>query len=274
MPAAYAFVRHGRDTAEVGLMRETLREVDAERATVRLDEPVRTIRHFAGRLWVVTDAAVRVYGHLAGELHLVERIEVRGARDVALIDENHVAVVGTFGRAIYRRWSDEQGPGQTVTNMRREPAGLLRATFDGRFVRAAGPLGTWEYRIGQSVHPIDATVEGQPTRNAATIGVEAWIGDDGATLELRDRETGEARTYRESGGAMYCVAAVDGQIWVGHETGITILGGGPPVPGAVIARLRLDGPVRFIFPLLSGGGAAYVAERGGVGVARFHEPRR
>jgi hypothetical protein len=274
IPAAYAFVRHGRETAEVGLMRETLREVDAERTTVQLDEPLRAVRCFAGRLWVVTDSAVHVYSHLADELRLVERIEIRGARDVALIDESHVAIVGMFGRAIYRRWNDEQGPGRTLTSIRREPAGLEHATFDGRHLRAAGPLGAWEYRIGGRVQPVDATIEGEPSRNAASTDIEATIADDGETVALRDRETGETRVHRESGLTMYCVVAVDGDIWIGHDVGITVLSGAQPEPGGVVARLRLDGPVRFIFPLLSGGGAAYVAERGGIGVARFREPLR
>jgi hypothetical protein len=274
MPGAYAFVRDGTEGADVGLMRETLREVDADRATVRLNEPVRNVRHFADQLWIVADSGVRVYGYLANELHLVERIDIRGARDVAPIDENHVAVAGTFGRAIYRRWNDEAGPGQTLTSMRREPAGLERGSFDGRHVRAAGPFGAWEYRIGHTVQLTDADVEGQPKRRAATISLDAVIADDGETLALRDQQTGERRTYREAGGTVHCVSAVDGRIWIGHEQGITVLDNTLQDSGPVRARLRLDGPVRFIFPLLNGGGATYIAERGGIGVVRFREPQR
>jgi hypothetical protein len=89
---------------------------------------------------------------------------------------------------------------------------------------------------------------------------------------------------------MHTVMTVDGDFWIGHDRGITILhhDGGQslldpklvakatkdptiPMPQAnpVKERLRFAGPVKYIFPLLAGRGASYVSEFGGFGVARF-----
>jgi hypothetical protein len=38
-----------------------------------------------------------------------------------------------------------------------------------------------------------------------------------------------------------------------------------------VARLRIPGPVLYIYPLLIGGGASYVSEYGGFGVVEWEE---
>lgn len=100
-----------------------------------------------------------------------------------------------------------------------------------------------------------------------------------------------AWTYTEPGGSLiHCVVAIDGEnFWIGHDKGITvlkpILPAAPPVKFSmsgqapstvnltdhVVGRLRMDGPVLHIYPLMVGGGASYVSVFGGFGVAQFVE---
>ena len=87
----------------------------------------------------------------------------------------------------------------------------------------------------------------------------------------------------------YRVAAADGVIWMGHDTGIIMIRlpnepvelpseweemtveqrsetGLGPLEGMTKLSVRLDGPVIFLDPLMLGGGVAYVSESGGFGV--------
>ena len=167
-------------------------------------------------------------------------------------------VVGTFGRRVVRL--DRDGSVHTVRE-HREPAGLLRARCDGRFVQAGGPHGWWQYEPSGRVRPI-AGEPGAPFDSAAspvtaaTISGRASVGDDGTSVILPD-----GAVYTEAGSpAVSCIEAVDGQFWIGHDRGITVLA----ADGRVIGRLRLAGPVRYVFPLAAGG-AAWVSEAGGFG---------
>ena len=109
-------------------------------------------------------------------------------------------------------------------------------------------------------------------RRATAIGAAAHIAEDDRRAVLSTPE-GRAVYDEPDEAKLHCIVAVDGRFWLGHQRGITVLRGRDPDPTAVMGRLRLDGPVRFIFPLLGGGGAVYVSESGGLGVARLEEPR-
>jgi len=82
-----------------------------------------------------------------------------------------------------------------------------------------------------------------------------------------------------------CVlASVDGDLWVGHTDGITVLrpASAPSSDGATVAtssqgelvivkrgELRLPGPILWIHPLRTGLGAVWVSHFGGMGLAEF-----
>ena len=83
-----------------------------------------------------------------------------------------------------------------------------------------------------------------------------------------------------------CVlASVDGELWVGHTDGITVLrsasandsatptADAPPTQESLVivkrGELRLPGPVLWIYPLRTGQGAVWVSHFGGLGVAEF-----
>jgi len=271
--ARFAFIRRGPDGASVGLMTENLREVDARRTTIRLDQPIHRLRLFDDRLWVVGEEDIRAYLLRAGELKLAALVNIRGARDVDKIDDNHLALAGVFGRAIYRRRDDQHGPGRTLIHVHREPCALTSARFDGRHILAGGPHGTWLYSPATSTlqpgrPPIAPAA---PPRRAVTLAATAAISADGASVVLSTPDG--PFTYADPAQApFHCIVAVDGRFWLGHDAGITVLGAKDPAPAQAIAHLRLDGPVRFLFPLLEGGGAAYVSELAGIGVARLSEP--
>ncbi|MDY7109731.1 MAG: hypothetical protein SYC29_13935 [Planctomycetota bacterium] len=273
LPGSLAFIRRGEQRTSIGLMHGDLREVDARKATVALDSPLHRLRIFGDRMWVVAGEAIRVYEMRGDALKTAMTIPVAGARDLRIIDESHLAISGTFGRGIRRLRADATGPGGAWVHLHREPSALTRADFDGRHVLAGGAQGAWLYRLGSGARPVDedAPTESTPQRGAVTVGATALIDDDNRRLMISTSE-GEFVHAEPVGATLHCVAAVDGRFWVGHDRGITVLRGGPRDPAAVIGRLRLDGPVCFIFPLLEGGGAAWVSEFGGLGVARLDEP--
>lgn len=65
---------------------------------------------------------------------------------------------------------------------------------------------------------------------------------------------------------IHCVQAVGGEIWIGHDRGITVLSMDQDRLDPVVARQRLPGPVLHLAPLLSGNGAGYASSYGGFGV--------
>ncbi len=260
--APLLFVRPGTDSTSVGLMSGVIRELHVRLATVSVPGVVRRVRVDDGRLWVISDQRIASYP-VSGERLLEPAVyEIAGAWDMDFIDagpDRRAAVAGAFGRAIVRF-----GPGPQVRleHEHREAAGLVRARSDGRFVLAGGPHGSWLYDPVGTASPSPLAPDG-----AAADPITAVIFS-GAAARTAD---GTAVTlpgggiYREPGAPMIrCVVAVDGNLWVGHDRGITVLS----ADGDVLGRLRLDGPVRDVFPM-AGGGAVWVSERGGFGTARL-----
>ena len=260
----FAFVRVGSGTASVGLMTGRLREVNMKLSTVDVEGVVRCVRVFDDRLWVVTDSRIAAYP-ISGD-RLLEPVvyPIAGARDLCFVEGGAVVVVGTFGRAVVRL--DRDGGVQTV-HEHREPAGLLRARCDGRFVQAGGPGGWWQYepsgRLSRMAgDPGDAAAP--PAVVAATLAGDASVGADGVSVILPD-----GAVYTEPGSPVVsCIVAVDGYLWIGHDRGITVLDG----QGGVIDRLRLAGPVRYVFPMALGG-AVWVSEAGGFGTVSLRAAR-
>ncbi len=270
MPGMLIFTRRGEAGSLVGLMSAEVREVDSKRATVVVSGMVRSVRAFSGRLWIVADDHMASFKVTPDALIDPMRIKVLGARDVDRIDDNHLAVAGSFGRAVYRIGDDDAGPGDAFVRSHREPSCLTQAQSDGRRILGLGREGAWLYQIGgQAVYVSDPPSElPAPLRSVTIDLVSASISPDGQSVEIRAR--GVSSSFTEPGDVeLQCLAAVDGDIWIGHDRGITVLR--PEASGVVVVRgrLRLEGPVRYIFPRLAGGAAVYVSEYGGFGVAQF-----
>ncbi len=185
---------------------------------------------------------------------------IAGARDMDFVDGDVAVVVGTFGRAVVRL---DRGGGVHTVREHREPAGLLRARCDGRFVQAGGPHGWWQYEPSGRVRPMPGEpghTGPSPVGAAVTLAGRVLVGADGTSVILPD-----GVVHTEPGApAVSCIAAVEGHLWIGHDRGITVLDGA----GRVIDRLRLAGPVRYVFPLAEGG-AVWVSETGGFGTVCF-----
>ncbi len=270
MPGTLIFTRHGEAGSLVGLMSAEVREIDSKRATVVVAGTVHSVRAFSGRLWIVGGDYIESFRVTPDALIDPMRIKVLGARDVDRIDANHLAVSGSFGRAVYRINADDAGPGDEFVLSHREPSCLTQAQSDGRRIMGMGREGAWLYQIaGDAVYVSDPpSVLPAPQRSVTIDFVSASISEDGQSVEIRAR--GVSSTFTESGDvALQCLAAVDGDIWIGHDRGITVLRPGASGAAVVRGRLRLEGPVRYIFPRLAGGAAVYVSEYGGFGVAEF-----
>ncbi len=270
MPDTLIFTRRSKTGSLVGLMSANVREVDSKRATVAIGGAVRSVRAFAGRLWIVGDDHIASYKVTNDALTDPMRINILGARDVDRIDDNYLAVAGSFGRAIYRISDDDNGPGDEFVFSHREPSCLTQAQSDGLRVMGLGREGAWLYRIASHADYVSEPPSELPSPRTSVVidTASATISQDGKSVDLRAR--GVPSMFTEPGDIqLYCLAAVDGDIWVGHDRGITVVRPDHSGAVAVQGRLRLEGPVRYIFPRLAGGAAVYVSEYGGFGVAGF-----
>ncbi|MEE3001483.1 MAG: hypothetical protein VX908_02180 [Planctomycetota bacterium] len=287
---AIVFVRHEANGSLVGIMGDDLRELDSKRSTVAIPGHVRQVRYEVGQLLVVSDTSVRMYKHHDGALVLVKEYPLSGTHDASIASESRLAISGDFGRGTLRLKPDIDGEAGTIDLLFPEPAGLTRAVSDGRNILAASDRGAWLYRIGEGARPapVDESRFRPPPRQAVTFGWQARILDDGTRVEVTT-PVGHDVLHAPGGGYFRSVAAADGVIWLGHDTGIIMLrlpnepvelpsdwesmseaerldSGLGPLEGMTKLSIRLDGPVVFLDPLMLGGGVAYVSMRGGFGV--------
>jgi hypothetical protein len=287
-PGLMVFTRAGQEGTLVGMMTPQVREVSADTSTIGFGDVVRRVRFIDGKLWIVCDGGIHVYEIGEQSLDNPSHINVLGARDVDRLDENRLAIVGSFGRTVYRENATSKGPGKTFEQAHREPSRLNRAATDGRHVLAGSHEGAWMYLINARAELTSRPVvrDAPPARTAATVDASAIITND--SMSLRITGAGFDWSFSEPDGArINTVVAVEGDFWIGHDRGITVLrstmprteeeieaamkaakrsGYVPPPPYAVLGSMRLPGSVKFLYPLLVGGGATYVSEFGGFGV--------
>ncbi len=294
-PPHFAYALHTEGSALAGVLDADVREVVGIKSTVAVPERLERLRVQGERLHLVSPQGIDIYDLAAGTLRLVESIDVLGARDVVQLDERTSIIVGSAGRAIYEHDS-KGGPGR-FTVAEREASRLTMATGDGLNILAGSREGAWMYLVNARAELTRRTIESAPPgpRTANAGNAQATISLDGLTLSVRPAPIGgenvEPWEYREPKAArLHTVLAVDNDFWVGHDRGITVLhsdGGRSLLDPKVVAqakkesrsamamanpvkeRLRLPGPVRYLFPVLTGSGAAYVSEFGGFGAAEF-----
>jgi len=295
-PNTLMFTLQSEQGALVGLMNRDLRETQLPRGHIAVKGQVRRVREAGGKLWIVDDQGVTGYAVDDSGLTEAVHVAVLGARDVDLIDSNYLAIAGAFGRTVYRIEKDQQGPGSVFVRGQREASGLEGAACDGQHILAGGSLGLWMYLINARVELTTRLFDKQPPsprRAATTVFAEARISQDGRSIEATPAPAHASDTapwtYSEPDGSLiHTVVAVDGDFWIGHDKGITVLraadltappqkstanksgsSSATPPLDRVRARLRLEGPVLYLFPLLVGNGASYVSQLGGFGVAEF-----
>lgn len=282
------FVRRTDAATQIGIMEPDIRELQARTATTAVMGTVNRVRCFDGSIWIVTPTNIYGYTLKDEKLELRQSFNVRGALDVDMIDANHLAVAGTFGRSIYRINADEKGAGDTFTFAQREPSRLTNALSDRlQILAGTAEEGTWLYQIGSDATLMDKALTRQPppTRETEITDGRASLSEDSMAV-LMTLDGKNVRWLHPRGWKLYCINAVEGRLWVGHEHGLVVLDIEQPTPEEyraaekaeqpppapklkVKGELRLDGPVAYLFPLLTGRGAAYVAEFGGFGTAEL-----
>ncbi len=301
----FLFIREGRQGSLVGVMSESMREVhDAGRVPGSSEQTtsgngtlihlgrVHSVRFFDDAIWVVGDGGIDIFRLRGDRLILQTQIAVRGARDIMRISDNYLAVVGTFGRGLYRINTDEVGDGDTFFNVVRIPGGLEEAVSDGRHILAGSDEGYWLYKAAANdavPWPKPKGALPGPLREAVLNETRLDLAADGQTATLSDAE----RQYVWSappGTTLNTVAAVEGQFWIGHDQGIVVFdvvdleettepdakavqaqGLSPNAASfALVERESIDlpGPILALQPLLSGRGVAY-ASRAGFGTVEW-----
>ena len=282
------FIRRTGQATQIGVMEPDIRERQARTATTAVMGDVHRVRTFDGSMWIVAPDRILAYTLIGDNLELRDSIKVRGARDVDMISANYLAVAGSFGRAIYRLEADEKGPGDTFLMAQREPSRLTHAISDRLQVLAGTPEeGTWLYQIGSDATLMDKALTQRPPapRAAEITDGGATIAEDSTAVLMTIGGTNIRWTHGRQW-KLYTIVAVEGRLWVGHEHGLVVLEVKRPTPEEIRAaqkaerpepqptlaengEIRLDGPVLYMFPLLTGRGATYVAEYGGFGMAEL-----
>ena len=264
-----AFIRRNDGGGRVGLMRPTMREVHAVDATDSLVGRLHRLRLFDGRLWVVAEGRLVAY---RVEGHAIEReleVTVPGIRDVDGLPDGSLAVCGTFGRGVIAPPRTGMVDDPVFVHHVPAPGDLRQGRFDGRYALLAGATGAWMYHPGRGVESVSLEVDDDgPDREVRILDGSASIDEGGAVVV--------GTTYGTSthAASATCLAAVEGDVWVGHDQGITVLRLDPNAAAdeanhAVVASWRVAGNVIRLWPLLKGNGAVYVSDEGGVGVLQW-----
>ncbi len=287
----HVFVRNELNGSLVGVLGDDLRELDTDVWTIPMPGSTRSVRQHADRLVVTSDLGVRIYRMGAEGLALEEEVDILGAYDAMVLDEDQLVVSGTFGRGTWRLTDGLEAQRRSFSMYHPEPAGLQRAVSDGRNLLADSDRGMWMYRIGQETSAqvsTDVIEFTDPSREAVMLDWTFRIVGDGREIEV-ETPVGVDRLVAPRDGRFHCVVAADGVIWLGHDRGIIMVrlpaeglslppewdtmspedrleAGVGPLDGMTKLSVRLDGPVFFLEPLLLGGGIAYVSGGGGFGV--------
>lgn len=275
VPGGSLFILQGSEGAQVGILNAELREV-ASRAVHGV---ARRVRVFGDELVAVNDEDMIFFpivrqgdGMTLGDPMYAR---VRGALDLGQISENYFVVVGSFGRAFWRRAEDGNGPGDEFYSARREPADLRLASTDRRRVLAGGPCGVWLYTVGDEVSLVNRPIEGNDGRKPTVSAGwgKAAISDDKRSVRVVQTGVapGNELVWRSPlGGEIFGVESLDGRLWIWHQDGIDVM---TVLTGAFKpdAAVRIEGPVHYLFPQRVGGAAAYVSEAGGFGLLDFIE---
>jgi hypothetical protein len=295
LSSGFAFILQAAEGAQVGLMSEDVREIDA-RAVPGI---VRRVRVLNGVLVAVTDTDMTAFPIRTTpegpRLDDPVFISVKGARDIDAINDNQFAVVGSFGRSFYRWRKDGRGEADTFYGASREPSRLTWATTDRRRILAGGPEGSWLYTIGGEVALVNQPIAQLDGRKATVTGPwgRATVAADGRSVAVRPsvavpasnaasaernnapanpamNDAGELVWRPRLGGEVFGVENLDAKLWIWHEDGIDVVSVEPTrlVPNGSV---RVDGPVKYFFPQRVGGAAAFVSEFGGFGVLDFVE---
>ncbi len=294
--ATLIFTLRGEKAGLAGLMTPDVREVVGGKTTIAMPEAIHRIRVLGKQIFVVGPTRIDWYDVDGVALKIGGSIDILGALDIDQLDRRTFFVVGTAGRAIYQL--DESLMNGAFIAAQREASALKMATGDGLNILAGSREGAWMYLVNARAELTTRTIESAPPgpRSASTVDAQATITTDGTALNVKPSAgpSGPAASpweYREEKGAkLRTIIAVDGDFWIGHDRGITVLkaDGGQstidpklvakakkdpsivvPPPNPVKERLRIPGPVLYLAPLLAGNGASYVSELGGFGVARY-----
>lgn len=292
-----AFVLQYREGASVGIMGPDIREISAD----VVPGIVRRLRVIDSRLWVVTDTELVTWDLSRGKVADPLVLKLKGGRDLDAVNENYFGVVGSFGRAVLRLEDDATGDGDEFIRAVRTPGRLDVAISDQRTIIASSPEGTWSYPIRGKPTLTDRAVPvwGIPARDVSAVWGSAKLVSDSDDEPVRRVEISSGVGSAASkgtwsaplDGTIWVLALVDGDLWIGHERGISVLRhrtaaeggtGAFPVqqskaagtmtgtsPLVEIASITLEGPVIHLFPLRTGRGASWVSQWGGLGVVEW-----
>jgi hypothetical protein len=241
--------------------------------------PVRSIRGFAGMIWVITDEQVISYAAVNGQLEPAAVMPMGGVMDVAPLDRHRLALCGSFGLAVHWVEDDLRGTRWLKEWERRDFAGIQCAWSDGRRVMARNDQQAWSCHASdggvQSITAMDFACH-PPQREAWGVWGSATFADDDRSIVVH---CGQAHAIwlpppptSDQEDDVLCIAAIAGELWCGGTRGIHVLrithiDNSAPILTRV-AFLRIDGDVRFIFPSLDGMGVAYITDFGGLGIVR------
>jgi len=263
----FVFLFGSDEATTVGILGPDLRERDRR----AFPTTIHVARALGDRVWAVMPTEIVTWPIEAGGVFGPPQfIPVKGARDIAMIDENYYAVAGTFGRAIYRFKADGSGDADEFVAVERSPGRLEMAVTDGRRVLAGGIEGNWLYRIGGTIELSDRPLRSSTAQvDSVTLAwCEASIDEDGRTLRISPVGADPFAWSPPHDGVIHTLESAGDHVWVGHDFGLEAFGfrdGAVVSAGSVV----LEGPVVWLFRPRVGDEVCYVSVFGGIGTAEI-----
>lgn len=294
----YGFLLQASEGAQVGLMSRDFREISSS----GLRGVVHNVRAFDDRFFAINDFEVSTWKLepvLDSALEAVAEIEeegvsglrqgsdstkprpkfrlgatlsvpVRGALDIAKVQQNRFAVCGTFGRSLYRYLPEGDAAGDTFYAVERVPGRLDVSVTDRRRILSASSEGSWMYLIGEEAELTQRPIA-SPDRPEFSVEASwgtATTSEDRTSVAFSFGE--RSQTHEPTGGAeVSTLALADGKVWIGHTEGIDVIEFDPLTKQIKLSDfIRLNGPMIALYPNRVGGGVAYVAKYSGFGVIR------
>lgn len=247
--ATMLFTLRGDQAGLGGLMTPDVREIAGGKGTIAMAEAIFNMRVLGDQVFVVGPLRIDWYDITGDGMQIGGSIDILGARDIDQLDRRTFVIVGTVGRAIYQL--DESLHEGAFIAAQREASSLRMATGDGLNILAGSREGAWMYLVNARAELTTRTIESGPPgpRSASTIEAQASITPDGETLKVTPLGGGDQQfvkpwEYREPKGAkLRTIIAVDGDFWLGHDRGITVLkadGGQTPTDPKLIEKAKKD----------------------------------
>jgi hypothetical protein len=263
---ALIFLRRSAEHSEFGFMDLSLRERDVRTHSASTERSVHAVHRDQRGLVVLCDDVLEFHTlHQANGrewLALARVVPLAGARHAVPHPGGVTAVAGARGLCAVSDGRDRT-PDVIVTGI----GEITASAFDGRLLRTAGGAGDVVFDLDGTLldEPIPGDIVSTRSRHAQSLEFSISLRDGFADWTTSD---GRSATINVDVTADYgSVVIVDGDAWIGHRRGVTVIvDNGTNTPDVLSSRDLAR--VIDVHPLLDGTGVVAVSDMLGVRMVR------